>query len=281
MSQAQDRVASTPVAESESASESHSGESPSTEALWVVVPAFNEANRILGALRALSEQDDRDFRVVVVDNGSTDGTAAIVRRFAATAPIAIEVIVDNERGAGAAADTGFRHAIARGASAMLRTDADCLPAPDWVARGRAALRAGAELVCGRSIPRLDERPNVLERRVLPAVTRGLALYGRYRRAHRDPRFRTPYVLCHGHNLAITAGLYLRCGGAPREPLQAGAEDVTLLNRAREHSDRVVRDESMVVQNSLRRLRAWGVRRTLLWHWDRRYVPHHESEVHVR
>jgi len=136
-------------------------------------------------------------------------------------------------------------------------------------------------VCGRSVSRADERPTVAERWVLPAVTRALAVYGRYRRAHRDPRFRTPYVLCHGHNLAITAGLYLRCGGTPREPLQVGSEDVTLLNRAREHSDRVVRAESMVVQNSLRRLRAWGVRRTLLWHWDRRYVPEHESGVHVR
>jgi hypothetical protein len=137
------------------------------------------------------------------------------------------------------------------------------------------------MVCGRSVPRADERPTLVERWVLPAVTRGLALYGRYRRDHRDPRFRAPYVLCHGHNIAITADLYVRCGGAVRRPLQAGPEDVALLNRAREHSDRVVRDESMVVQNSLRRLRAWGVRRTLLWRWDRRYVPEHESAVHVR
>ena len=253
----------------------------SLESLWVVVPALNEADRITGTLRALAEQTDLGFQLVVVDNGSTDGTAEVVRAFALTAPFPVDVVLEHEPGAGTAADTGFRAAIAGGATAMLRTDADCLPADDWVAQARAALRAGAEMICGRSVPRADEQPSALERWALPAVTRGLAVYGRYRAAHLDPKYRTPYVLCHGHNLVITADLYLRCGGTPREPLQAGSEDVTLLNRAREHSDRVVRDESLVVQNSLRRLRAWGVRRTLLWHWDRRYVPEHESGVHVR
>ena len=247
----------------------------------VVVPALNEADRITGTLRALAEQTDLGFRLVVVDNGSTDGTAEVVRAFALTAPFPVDVVLEHEPGAGTAADTGFRAAIAGGATAMLRTDADCLPADDWVAQARAALRAGAEMICGRSVPRADEQPSALERWALPAVTRGLAVYGRYRAAHLDPKYRTPYVLCHGHNLVITADLYLRCGGTPREPLQAGSEDVTLLNRAREHSDRVVRDESLVVQNSLRRLRAWGVRRTLLWNWDRRYVPEQESGVHVR
>jgi len=111
--------------------------------------------------------------------------------------------------------------------------------------------------------------------------RAAALYGRYRKAHRDPRFRTPYVLCHGHNIALTADLYERCGGTARIPLRERSEDLTLLNRAREHSDRIVRAEGMVVHNSLRRLRAWGPRKTLLWYWDRRYRPVDDAEVHVR
>ena len=98
--------------------------------LWVVLPALDEAGRIGQTLRALAAQTDRDFRLVVVDNGSTDGTAQVVWDFAATAPFPVEVVVEPERGAGTAADTGFRHAIAGGATAMLRTDADCVPAPD-------------------------------------------------------------------------------------------------------------------------------------------------------
>ncbi len=241
----------------------------STE-LAVIVPALDEASSIGATLAALAAQTDLDFTLVVVDNASTDGTAAVVRAF--DAPFGVQVIVEPEPGAGTAADTGFRHAIAAGATLLLRTDADCVPAPDWVATARAVLAGGAELVCGRSVPRRDEHPTLLERYAFPAAVRAAALYGRWRRAHRDPAFRTPYVLVHGHNLAITAELYLRCGGTARERLVDGSEDVTLLNRARRHSSRVVRAEHLVVQASLRRLRAWGPRRTLLWHWDRRYRP---------
>ncbi|GAA3375442.1 hypothetical protein [Streptomyces racemochromogenes] len=63
-----------------------------------------------------------------------------------------------------------------------------------------------------------------------------------------------------------------CGGAPRERLEGGSEDVTPLDRAPEH---------LVVQSSLRRLRSRGARRTPLWFGDRRYRPADTKEVHVR
>ncbi|GHF54859.1 hypothetical protein GCM10010218_40230 [Streptomyces mashuensis] len=50
------------------------------------------------------------------------------------------------------------------------------------------------------------------------------------------------------------------------------EDVALLNRAREHSERTARAEHMVVRTGLRRLP---------WCWDRRRRPTDEREVHVR
>jgi len=237
----------------------------------VIVPAYDEAVLLPGLLVALAAQSDRDFTLIVVDNGSTDGTAGLAGAF----PGDVVVLHEPEPGAGTAADTGFRHAIAAGATRLLRTDADCLPARDWVATGRGLLDE-ADLVCGRSVPRRDELPSLAERRVYPAVVRLAARYGGWR--HRSPAYRCPFVLVHGHNVAITAELYERCGGTPREALGDGAEDVTMLNRARRHSDRVVRAEHLVVESSLRRLRAWGARRTLLWHWDRRYRP---DAVHVR
>ncbi|MFI5938795.1 glycosyltransferase [Streptomyces uncialis] len=252
-----------------------------TPSLWVVVPAFDEESAIGGTLAALAAQSDPGFTLVVVDNASTDGTAGLVRRFAATAPFPVRLLHEPQRGTGCAADTGFRYAIGHGATLLARTDADCLPARDWVAAAKDELARGTELACGRSVPRPDESPSFAERVVLPAVVRMTALYGRHRRAHRHPRYRAPYMLCHGHNIALTADLYLRCGGAPRTPLAGPPEDVVLLNRAREHSDRIARAEGMVVRASLRRLRAWGPRRTLLWCWDRRYRPADERKVHVR
>ncbi|MGW8379359.1 glycosyltransferase [Streptomyces sp. ODS28] len=249
--------------------------------LWVIIPAYNEAASLPATLAALAAQRDTGFTLLVVDNACTDGTADAVRAFARDAPFPVELTAESEPGAGAAADTGFRHAIARGATLLLRTDADCLPAPDWTAVARARFLAGAEMLCGRSVPRRDERPTFAEARVLPAAIRLCALYGRFRAEHRKPCYLTPYVLCHGHNLALTADLYLRCGGAARVPLHERPEDVELLNRARQHSERIERCEQLVVHNSLRRLRAWGPRRTLLWYWDRRYRPAEAGEAHVR
>ncbi|MEV7794796.1 glycosyltransferase family 2 protein [Streptomyces sp. NPDC087512] len=250
-------------------------------ALWVVVPAYNEESGIGATLAALAAQTDTGFALAVVDNASTDATAAVVRRFAADAPFPVHFVHEEQRGTGAAADTGFRYAVAHGAELLVRTDADCLPAADWIAEARREFARGTQMACGRSLPRRDERPSFAERRLLPAVVRATALYGRHRAAHRHPRYRAPYVLCHGHNLAITAALYLRCGGAPRVPPEGPPEDVVLLNRAREHSDRITRAERMVVHAGLRRLRAWGARRTLLWCWDRRYRPADPKQVHVR
>lgn len=244
--------------------------------LAVIVPAYNEAALLPGLLAALAAQTDPDFTLVVVDNASTDGTGALAAAFPGFRG-EVEVVHEPAPGAGTAADTGFRHAIAGGAALLARTDADCLPARDWVATARSAL-SGADLVCGRSVPRRDERPSAVERYVYPAAVRLAARYGR--RLHRSPAYRGPFVLIHGHNLAITAELYQRCGGTPREHLADGAEDVTLLNRARRQTDRIVRAEDLVVESSLRRLRAWGPRRTLLWHWDRRYRPA-DALVHVR
>jgi glycosyltransferase involved in cell wall biosynthesis len=247
---------------------------------WVIVPAYNEAAVIGGTLAALAAQTDTDFALVVVDNASTDGTADVVRAFAAQAPFPVEVIAEAMRGPGPAADTGFRHAISRGATLLARTDADCLPAPGWVAAAKSAL-AEAEMVCGRSVPRPDEDPNLAERRLLPAVTRFAGLCGRYRPAHRHPRYLTAYVPCQGHNIALTADLYQRCGGTPRVSPGGPAEDLGLLNRAREHSALVVRAEHMIVGHSLRRVRAWGAWRTLLWYWDRKYAPASAAAMDVR
>jgi glycosyltransferase involved in cell wall biosynthesis len=252
----------------------------STPQLWVIVPAHNEAAGIGGTLAALAAQTDKEFALVVVDNASADGTADVVRRFGANAPFRVDVVAEPMRGPGPAADTGFRHAIGEGAVLLARTDADCLPAPDWVAGAKAAL-GGAEMACGRSVPRWDEHPNLAERRLLPVVARIAGLCGRYRPAHTHRRYLTPYVLCHGHNIAITADLYLRCGGTPRVAPGGSAEDLGLINRAREHSTLIVRAEHMVVGHSLRRLRAWGARRTLLWYTDRRYAPADPAAMDVR
>ena len=92
--------------------------------LWVIIPAYQEEARIDGALRALAAQHDRDFTLLVADNGSTDATVATVRAFAAHAPFPVHVLTEPQKGVGCAVDTAFHHAIAHGATLLARTDAD-------------------------------------------------------------------------------------------------------------------------------------------------------------
>src|SRR4029453_1226575 len=104
-------------------------------ALWVIVPAYNEAARITATLDALAAQTDLDFTLLVVDNTWLDATTGAVRAFAERAPMPVHLVVEPEKGVGCAVDTGFRHAIAAGATMLARTDADCLPPPGWLAGG--------------------------------------------------------------------------------------------------------------------------------------------------
>jgi glycosyltransferase involved in cell wall biosynthesis len=242
--------------------------------LAVVIPAFDEAPGIPATLRALAAQHDRDFRLVVVDNASTDGTAAVVRDTAATLGLPVEIVDEPERGTGSAADTGMRHAIAGGATLLARTDADCLPAPDWTARIRQAHAAGLELIAGRLLPRTDEGVPAWQRAVLVAAVGIAAAFGTVRPGNRDPAYRGPYVMTPGCNMAISAELYVRAGGFPRTRIQDLHEDRALVNAVRRLTTHYGRRADVVVFGSSRRVRAWGLVRTLAWYADHRYRPAH-------
>lgn len=91
----------------------------------VIVPAYNAADTIGVCVRALARQTvpcDR-FEVIVVDDGSTDDTAAVA------AAAGARVLRIPHSGPAAARNAGAR--IAR-APILLFTDADCEPGPTWV-----------------------------------------------------------------------------------------------------------------------------------------------------
>ena len=92
--------------------------------LAVVVPAYNAADTITGCVAALRQQHyEGPVAIIVVDDGSTDDTAALARAAGAT-------VITTPRGRPAAA----RNAGARAAETdiICFTDADCVPYPDWL-----------------------------------------------------------------------------------------------------------------------------------------------------
>jgi glycosyltransferase involved in cell wall biosynthesis len=107
----------------------------------VIVPARNAAPTLGATLAALAAQrTTAEFEVIVVDDGSTDDTAAI----AESSPQAVRLVRSGGVGPGPARNAGV--AVATG-EALAFTDADCVPAPGWLEAGLEAL-AGADLVQG-------------------------------------------------------------------------------------------------------------------------------------
>jgi glycosyltransferase involved in cell wall biosynthesis len=240
--------------------------------LGVVVPAYNEAHGIHATLDALAAQIDRDFFVVVVDNGSTDGTADVVRH---RDPGGLDITLIDEplKGTGAAADTGMRHAIALGATHLARTDADCLPFPDWTTRIRGAFAGGLRLIGGRLVPRTDDYPVTWAKRALLVTAVNVATaFGGVRPGNRSTEYLGRYIMAPGCNMAITAELYEAAGGFPRTAIEEVHEDRALVNAVRRLTTAYGIRRDVRVRGSVRRVHAWGLVRTLGWYADHRYRP---------
>ncbi len=89
----------------------------------VVIPAYNAARSIGAVLEALRGQERPPREIVVVDDGSTDETAAVAERLGASV-----VRTDGRRFAGGARNRGWD--VATG-DVVVFLDADSVPDPDW------------------------------------------------------------------------------------------------------------------------------------------------------
>ncbi len=115
--------------------------------LSIVVPCYNEARRLgasLAAIRAWAAAQDFDVDFVIVDDGSSDGTADLAARELAGAAHRILRHARN-RGKGAALRTGM---TAAGGRFVLLTDADLSTPIDQAGLLLAAHEAGAPVVIG-------------------------------------------------------------------------------------------------------------------------------------
>jgi glycosyltransferase involved in cell wall biosynthesis len=83
--------------------------------LSIVIPAFNERRRLPRALELIRKHmtaGDLDWEVIVVDDGSTDGTADLVRQYASEWPALRLVQLPRNRGKGAAVKAGVNASLA-------------------------------------------------------------------------------------------------------------------------------------------------------------------------
>lgn len=118
--------------------------------LLFIIPAYNEEEALPGVLVELAEAYP-DADVVVIDDGSSDGTATVAR-----AGGAVVLQLPYNLGIGGALRTGFRYAVRKGYQRGVQFDADGQHHPDEVPALLAGLDAGADMVVGSRF--LDGRP---------------------------------------------------------------------------------------------------------------------------
>ena len=107
----------------------------------VIVPSFNSARTLKGTLTSLCDLTWPNYELIVVDDGSTDGSPEIARRF----PVRLVLLARNS-GAGLARMAGVE--AARG-EVLAFTDSDVVVAPEWLDQGMELLEeTGAMAVSG-------------------------------------------------------------------------------------------------------------------------------------
>src|SRR5712691_9076065 len=96
----------------------------------VVVPILNAIRTLPSCLAAIERLDPKPLEILLVDNGSSDGTLVLLHDFARDhRSFDVKVLEQPRRGAAAARNTGFQ--AAKG-DVIAFIDSDCAPEPTWL-----------------------------------------------------------------------------------------------------------------------------------------------------
>lgn len=119
-----------------------------TDLISVIVTTYNREDALDLALRALARQTDRNFEILVADDGSTPATAAVVADWKNELGAAVTHVWQENRGFRAGEIRNRAIAASRGDYCIF-LDGDCLARPEFVARHRALAERGWFVVGNR------------------------------------------------------------------------------------------------------------------------------------
>ena len=99
------------------------------EKLFIVIPVHNRVQLTQGCLLSLRRQTRNDFKVVVIDDGSTDGTSEMV---SSSFPESLLLRGDGNLWWTGATNLGVRHALDWGATYLMTLNDDVIATEDFV-----------------------------------------------------------------------------------------------------------------------------------------------------
>ncbi len=194
----------------------------------VVVPVRNAARTLPYCLAALDRLEPAPSEIVLVDNGSTDGSSELLRTFALRRTDRVQIVEEPRRGISRARNAGIR--AARG-EVLAWTDADCAPTSPWLHHITQPL---SEAAVGGVAGMVSPAPPS----TLVELFCGLYTF----QTPKQPKIHstwTPWTGGHaGANFAVRRSLALDLGGYD-EDVMYGGDDYDFCARLYSHGARIV------------------------------------------
>jgi dolichol-phosphate mannosyltransferase len=119
---------------------------------WLILPTYNEAENIEPLLAAARDKLPAAARILVVDDGSPDGTGEIAERLAAGQEGLSVLHRPRKEGLGPAYIAGFRAALEGGADLIIEMDSDFSHEPAYLPRLLEAMGSADVAIGSRYVP---------------------------------------------------------------------------------------------------------------------------------
>ncbi|TPW70076.1 glycosyltransferase family 2 protein [Schumannella sp. 10F1B-5-1] len=207
----------------------------------IVIPAYNEESTIADCVAAALEQTTPAHEILVVDNLSTDRTAAIVEALQASHPDAPVRLLKQDAAQGLIPTRDFGLDAATG-DVLARIDADSVLEPDWVAQAQRIFSDETVGAATGPVAYYD----------MPLRRFGHRADDRVRRA--ILRLADDYHFLFGSNMALRASAWRDIRAhVCRDEADEFHEDIDLSIHLFERGHRVVYDSDLVAGMSARRL----------------------------
>ncbi|MGH3723417.1 MAG: polyprenol monophosphomannose synthase [Mycobacterium sp.] len=240
-------------------------ERPSARTL-VIIPTYNERENLPLILGRLHKAQP-DVHVLIVDDGSPDGTGELADEAALADPDRVHVMHRKEKGGlGAAYIAGFGWGLARQYSVLVEMDADGSHAPEQLSRLLGAVDAGADLAIGsRYVPGgtvvnwpwrrlvLSRSANVYARLVLGVKPHDIT--AGYRAYRREVLEKLDLAAVESHGYCFQIDLTLRTIAHGFEVVEV---PITFTERAIGES----KMSGSIINEALVKVTRWGVRNRL-------------------
>ncbi|MBI4175872.1 MAG: glycosyltransferase [Candidatus Aenigmarchaeota archaeon] len=193
----------------------------------VIVPAYNSERVIALCIEALQRQSfSGDYEIIVVDDGSTDGTADAVRKQGN-----VRLVEIRHAGPAAARNAGAK---AAGGAILVFTDADCIPEGNWLGE---MLKPFTD----KGVAGVQGRYKSGQREL---VARFVQLEIEERYARMRSRDRIDFI--GSYSAAYRKGIFLEFGGFDESFSTASGEDPELSFKISKAGHRLVFNEAAVV-----------------------------------